>query len=250
MDLEELPSAIDNKNVPAFVDFCCKIIEKHGLDHVGLYRIPGNTSAISAVQKRFPQIEQNYIQALENSEANCNINAYCSALKNFLRTLPEPLIPRQFYDQIIAANRNSDKRLRMINLQRVINKLPRRNFETLRYLSAHLGRVAVKKDTNKMDYSNLAIIFGPTLLRAAANNNNQRKHHYLSNSSAFLKKPLSIISSHDRDNILGFKGASDTLDQCLVTKALLEHVIFFSYFQITLVFLTMLNIILACLVLR
>lgn len=43
--------------------------------------------------------------------------------------------------------------------------MPRPNLCTLSYLLAHLHRVQLYQETNKMNASNLAIVFWPTLVR-------------------------------------------------------------------------------------
>ena len=46
-----------------------------------------------------------------------------------------------------------------------IDELPDVNYRTISFLIRHLARVAEKSQTNKMDVKNLAIIFGPSLIR-------------------------------------------------------------------------------------
>ena len=43
--------------------------------------------------------------------------------------------------------------------------MPEVNYETLRYLIFHLARLAANQAVNKMDPKNLAIVFGPNLIR-------------------------------------------------------------------------------------
>jgi hypothetical protein len=46
-----------------------------------------------------------------------------------------------------------------------VRSLPEVNYETLRYLIFHLARLAANQAVNKMDPKNLAIVFGPNLIR-------------------------------------------------------------------------------------
>jgi hypothetical protein len=50
-------------------------------------------------------------------------------------------------------------------LTTLIHKLPAANLRTLSLLIHHLHRVALHQPTNHMSATNLAIVFGPTLLR-------------------------------------------------------------------------------------
>lgn len=52
----------------------------------------------------------------------------------------------------------------MQELWRVVDKLPRPNFENVKYLIKFLAKLAEKSATNKMTPSNIAIVFGPNLL--------------------------------------------------------------------------------------
>ncbi len=46
-----------------------------------------------------------------------------------------------------------------------VHDLPDHNFETLKYLLFHLKKVVANSAMNKMEARNLAIVFGPTLVR-------------------------------------------------------------------------------------
>lgn len=51
-------------------------------------------------------------------------------------------------------------------LHAIINSLPDPNYATLRALTLHLNRVQENSASNRMSASNLAIVFGPTLMGA------------------------------------------------------------------------------------
>lgn len=55
-------------------------------------------------------------------------------------------------------------RLRHIRLHERINELPDPNYATCKYFLGHLDKVRSHEATNSMSVSNLAIVFGPTLL--------------------------------------------------------------------------------------
>ena len=54
--------------------------------------------------------------------------------------------------------------------RKFIRDLPGFNYETLHHLCQHLVRVVDHCETNKMEIRNLAIVFGPTLVRPADDN--------------------------------------------------------------------------------
>jgi hypothetical protein len=56
--------------------------------------------------------------------------------------------------------------VRRDSLHAIINALPDPNYATLRALTLHLNRVQENSFANRMNASNLAIVFGPTLMGA------------------------------------------------------------------------------------
>lgn len=68
---------------------------------------------------------------------------------------------------------NDDDIVRRDSLHAIINSLPDPNYATLRALTLHLNRVQENSSTNRMNGSNLAIVFGPTLMGANTGSNIQ-----------------------------------------------------------------------------
>lgn len=64
-----------------------------------------------------------------------------------------------------AADRSPE---RARELRRLVHALPDAHYETLKYLIQHLRKVVAHSAYNKMEARNLAIVFGPTLVRAAS----------------------------------------------------------------------------------
>ncbi|KNC77812.1 hypothetical protein SARC_09741 [Sphaeroforma arctica JP610] len=52
-------------------------------------------------------------------------------------------------------------------LAQTVTRLPAANYHTLKAIVMHLGNVMARADVNKMTSHNLAIVFGPTLIRPA-----------------------------------------------------------------------------------
>jgi hypothetical protein len=63
--------------------------------------------------------------------------------------------------------------MRRDQLHAVINSLPDPNYATLRALTLHLNRVSENSTVNRMNASNLAIVFGPTMMGASTGPNIQ-----------------------------------------------------------------------------
>lgn len=85
-------------------------------------------------------------------------------LRYFLRDLPDPLLTSVNYASFLTAARTDDDIVRRDSLHAIINDLPDPNYATLRQLTLHLHKVAEHSAQNRMTASNLAIVFGPTLM--------------------------------------------------------------------------------------
>lgn len=71
-----------------------------------------------------------------------DVHIVTSLLKLFFRKLPDPIFTIDNYSLFIDAARIEDSAGRLANLKRLIHNLPERNFETLRFVSAHLNKVS------------------------------------------------------------------------------------------------------------
>nr|XP_046226749.1 rho GTPase-activating protein 21-like isoform X3 [Scatophagus argus] len=166
--LDDCPPAQNNKFVPLIVDVCCKLVEERGLEYTGIYRVPGNNAAISNMQEELNNKGMNDIDIHDDKWRDLNVIS--SLLKSFFRKLPEPLFTNEKYADFIEANRTEDPVERLKVLKRLLHELPDHHYETLKFLSAHLKTVAENSEKNKMEPRNLAIVFGPTLVRTTEDN--------------------------------------------------------------------------------
>ncbi|XP_061876934.1 rho GTPase-activating protein 21 isoform X2 [Entelurus aequoreus] len=166
--LDDCPPAQNNKFVPLIVDVCCKLVEERGLEYTGIYRVPGNNAAISNMQEELNNKGMNDIDIQDDKWRDLNVIS--SLLKSFFRKLPEPLFTNDRYADFIDANRIEDPVERLKVLKRLLHELPDHHYETLKFLSAHLKTVADNSEKNKMEPRNLAIVFGPTLVRTTEDN--------------------------------------------------------------------------------
>uniref|UniRef100_A0A3Q2Q7C2 Rho GTPase activating protein 21 n=1 Tax=Fundulus heteroclitus TaxID=8078 RepID=A0A3Q2Q7C2_FUNHE len=166
--LDDCPPAQHNKFVPLIVEVCCKLVEERGLEYTGIYRVPGNNAAISNMQEELNNKGMGDIDIQDDKWRDLNVIS--SLLKSFFRKLPEPLFTNDRYADFIEANRIEDPVERLKVLKRLLHELPDHHYETLKFLSAHLKTVAENAEKNKMEPRNLAIVFGPTLVRTTDDN--------------------------------------------------------------------------------
>eukprot|EP01104_Vermistella_antarctica_P009893 TRINITY_DN259_c0_g1_i1.p1 TRINITY_DN259_c0_g1~~TRINITY_DN259_c0_g1_i1.p1 ORF type:complete len:1321 (-),score=381.99 TRINITY_DN259_c0_g1_i1:163-4125(-) len=92
----------------------------------------------------------------------CDINVLASALKDWLRELPGPVIPYDMYKQVLTVQRDGAD---CASYAKLIAALPRSNRILLKFLLEFLVKITVNSDVNMMTSNNLAIVFAPNLLR-------------------------------------------------------------------------------------
>jgi len=143
--------------VPALVVHCVNEIEARGLGEVGLYRVPGSEREVRDLRDKFlagrgcPNLSQ------------ADVHTLTGVVKDFLRSLREPLIPHSMWLMFTQAASNPDMTDGESDLFQAISELPQPNRETLAFMLLHLQKISDSLET-KMSVSNLAKILGPTIV--------------------------------------------------------------------------------------
>jgi RhoGAP domain len=106
---------------------------------------------------------------LHYSESESVYNEASSLLKQFIRELPDPLMNFALYNDWIQVQKDyllsKDGEQQLKSIRRLLRKLPMPNYYTLKSLILFLAEVAQHGATNMMSARNIAIVFGPNLLR-------------------------------------------------------------------------------------
>ncbi|NXV22575.1 RHG06 protein, partial [Cepphus grylle] len=155
--------------VPRIVERCCKHIETHGLQTVGIFRVGSS-------KKRVQQLREEFDQGLDVFlDEHQSVHDVAALLKEFLRDMPDPLIPRELYAAFLSTAA-MEGLAQLATLQLLLFLLPPCHSDTLHRLLRFLGEVARHAEGsrgpdgqqipgNKMTVSNLATIFGPNILQ-------------------------------------------------------------------------------------
>jgi Rac GTPase-activating protein 1 len=157
--------------VPALIVHCVNEIEQRGLTEVGLYRVSGGDRDVKALKEKF--LRNNGIPVLHEID----VHVLCGCIKDFLRSLKEPLIPLALWTtfsnaaQTIPTDDDIDVNK---DVYRAIDKLPQPNRDTLAYLILHFQRISECPDV-KMPLTNFAKIFGPTIVGYSCADPDQHK---------------------------------------------------------------------------
>lgn len=161
--LRSCPMSKVNAYVPHLVEVCTNIVETKGLGVVGIYRIPGNKAAISELSE-LVNTKDFQFESCASDDRWEDVNVVSSLLKLFIRSLPDALMPASYYINFIEADKKFGLE-RIVLLREIVESLPRHPYETMKHLIRHLCRVSGNCDVNRMEPKNLAIIFGPSIIR-------------------------------------------------------------------------------------
>ncbi|XP_071250335.1 rho GTPase-activating protein 27-like isoform X3 [Salvelinus alpinus] len=168
--------AQEKTTIPSFVEKCIRAVEKRGLDMDGLYRVSGNLAVIQKLRFKADHEELD----LEDGQWE-DIHVITGALKLFFRELPEPLFPFSHFSRFIQAIRTVDYHLKVSYMRELVESLPRPNHDTMELLFSHLRKVIEYGEENRMTVQNVAIVFGPTLLRPEMESANITMHMVFQN---------------------------------------------------------------------
>ncbi|TQS35880.1 hypothetical protein Golomagni_03686 [Golovinomyces magnicellulatus] len=162
----------DGSAVPMVVCQCIQAVDLFGLEVEGIYRLSGTASQVSKIKSLFDN-DATMVDFRDPANFFHDVNSVAGLLKQFFRDLPDPLLTSEHYYSFIEAAKNEDNIIRRDSLHAIINSLPDPNYATLRALVLHLNRVQESSSINRMNISNLAIVFGPTLMGANTESNIQ-----------------------------------------------------------------------------
>ncbi|CAG8593943.1 9284_t:CDS:10 [Dentiscutata erythropus] len=153
---------LDGDEVPYIVLKCILAVELRGMDLEGIYRKAG---AATQVREIITSFDQGKDLDLETPHQFNDISAVTSVLKQYLRELPDPLLTYELYPSFLEAIALEDGEEKLEIFRQLTQKMPKVHYSTTRHLMLHLDRVRQQGADNRMTAKNLAVVFGPTLLR-------------------------------------------------------------------------------------
>ncbi|CAG0884179.1 unnamed protein product [Darwinula stevensoni] len=156
----------ERRDIPFIVYSCITEVERRGMTELGIYRVSGSASDINRLRKAF---ESNMYEA-EQLVKTLDIHAVTGVLKLYLRELPEALFTDPLYPQFSTTYSGLDGRSgeRCNALCSIFNLLPPLNRKVILFILDHLVKVHTREAENKMSLHNLAMVFGPTMMRPGA----------------------------------------------------------------------------------
>ncbi|NXN63769.1 RHGBA protein, partial [Himantopus himantopus] len=144
--------------IPSFLVDTCEYLEEH-VHTEGLFRKSGSLVRLKALKSKLDQGENCLSSALP-----CDV---AGLLKQFFRELPEPILPLHLQEGLFKAQQlGNEKKTATVLLSCLMAD---RTIEALRYFFNFLRTVSLRSVENRMDSSNLAVIFAPNLLHSNEN---------------------------------------------------------------------------------
>ncbi|OTF77960.1 hypothetical protein BLA29_009520, partial [Euroglyphus maynei] len=136
-----LTSAPSNSSITRL---CTYIENSGGMVQEGLFRISGNAKLVDKLKHSF---DNNGDAPLETDG---DLAAAAALLKQFLRELPQPLIPNETQFLDVIRSLKNDHETCVLSLKALVSQLPDENYYTLRYLIRFLHRIAQRNEENRM----------------------------------------------------------------------------------------------------
>ncbi|CAL9702991.1 unnamed protein product [Knipowitschia caucasica] len=150
------------QQIPVVVESCIRFINLNGLHHEGIFRVPGSQMEVNSLRDAFengedPLTEQRY-----------NLDSVAGVLKLYFRSLKNPLFPVDSTGQLLEYAQIKNDTERAAQFKTVVVSYPEPIIVVMRYLFAFLHHVSQYSDENMMQPYNLAVCFGPSLVRGAS----------------------------------------------------------------------------------
>eukprot|EP00070_Physeter_catodon_P034992 XP_028341886.1 arf-GAP with Rho-GAP domain, ANK repeat and PH domain-containing protein 1 isoform X4 [Physeter catodon] len=152
---------LGDSDIPVIVYRCVDYITQCGLTSEGIYRKCGQTSKTQRLLESL-RLDARSVRLKEGEQ---HVDDVSSALKRFLRDLPDGLFTRVQRLAWLEASEIEDEEEKVSRYRELLARLPPVNRATVKALISHLYCVQCFSDTNQMNTHNLAIVFGPTLFQ-------------------------------------------------------------------------------------
>eukprot|EP00007_Cunea_sp_BSH-02190019_P002365 CAMPEP_0174233482 /NCGR_PEP_ID=MMETSP0417-20130205/3505_1 /TAXON_ID=242541 /ORGANISM="Mayorella sp, Strain BSH-02190019" /LENGTH=1143 /DNA_ID=CAMNT_0015311699 /DNA_START=85 /DNA_END=3516 /DNA_ORIENTATION=+ len=149
--------------IPRFLHNAIQYIIREGLGVEGVFRLCGEKAIIDQ-----------YLAAIDAGDSPDyskvqDVCAISSAIKEYFRSIPEPLVPVAQQERLLSVVEDMDgseeqKQKALENMKETIEAIHPDNLHTLHALTVLLYQVSLNSDINLMTASNLGVAIGPSLI--------------------------------------------------------------------------------------
>ncbi|XP_060523155.1 rho GTPase-activating protein 20-like [Cylas formicarius] len=144
-----------NNTLPPVIIACLRALFQRGPHTQGIFRRCASARALRELREKI----DSHGAVVTEEIANAPALLLGALLKDFLRSLPEPLLCGSAQDWLSAATSG-----RLDLLRRLLGNLPRENHMLLRYVICVLYNIAKRARFNLMSAANLGVCVGPSML--------------------------------------------------------------------------------------
>ncbi|KAE8577235.1 hypothetical protein XENTR_v10004496 [Xenopus tropicalis] len=156
---------VSGREIAFPIEACVTMLLECGMQEEGLFRVAPSASKLKKLKAALDCC------VVDVAEYSADPHAIAGALKSYLRELPEPLMTFELYEEWIQASNVQEQDKRLQALWNACEKLPKANYNNLKYVIKFLAKLTEYQDANKMTPSNMAIVLGPNLLWPQAEGN-------------------------------------------------------------------------------
>ncbi|KAM9829098.1 rho GTPase-activating protein 4-like [Syngnathus typhle] len=157
------------QQIPVVVESCIRYINLNGLHHEGIFRVPGSQVEVNNLRDAFERGEDPL------TEHTSDLDSVAGVLKLYFRELKNPLFPVDSLARLLEYTYIQNDGERADQLKSVISSFTEPLIIVMRYLFAFLHHVSQYSDENMMQPYNLAVCFGPSLVRGALEQNQDQQ---------------------------------------------------------------------------
>jgi len=160
-----LRDLVKGREIPIVVEQCVTYLETHQKAE-GLFRLSGSKVEIEDLKRKFRTPDERVdLQKIKDP------HSIAVLLKQFFSQLAEPLFTFDLFELFsdYIQKIGDHKKIQNVPIDELkgnLSRLPAENYRLLRYLIRFLRELSKSVDTTKMASSNLALVFGPNLLRS------------------------------------------------------------------------------------
>ena len=163
----ELDTVIEREQLPEGIPFVLaitmKYIRNYGMNTEGIFRVPGDGLKIETFKRVFDS------GATEVDFRGCSVHDVGGILKLYLRELPVPLIPFEYYPIFITIQKDFESQNNEENyldsIASILTKIPIHNRHVLHKVIEFLQELCRNEKTTKMGTENLSMVFTPNVIR-------------------------------------------------------------------------------------
>ncbi|WFD44530.1 hypothetical protein MPSI1_003198 [Malassezia psittaci] len=177
--------------IPPAIEALLREVETRGVHEQGIYRISGGKQAVDGLRKA---LKSQAVQPLLLTRVDVHVIASC--VKLWLRELPEPVVPFQYFHRLLEAEEITDPMRRVRLVGKLVRSFPPSHYLALERITSHLAVIARASKVNLMAPHNIGLVFGSTLLSPPPGSSSVAEGFHSLGKAAHIVKILVVMHRH------------------------------------------------------